>query len=316
MRFTYVIVLVLSSLICCASASASQRSITILVGAPPGGTAYALAELCRDMITSRTHRNVSIESRSGAFAADAITELNRSNPKTDYIFLGSVASLALNRAYFTEAQKLELGKFTYISGFSYIPLALIGHKEANSGGYSAFIERLRSMGRPVMFASAGVGSTMQIATELFLESHQIDGKHLPFSGSAEAISALINRAGPDIMFEPITTLIRLKSARDITIYAISDKTDLEMFRDVPLLRDAGFQNSISQYHGLVGGVDISPATASEIFLALSEATLSPEFLSRFRSLGAVPMIENGAAFEKRLFDDEQKLSSMLKKRAN
>lgn len=293
------------------STKADERRIEIIVGAPPGGTAYRLAELAKDILKENLGQEVSVRSEPGAISSEAFAALLEDQEHTSRVFLASVASLSINQVWFPKAGLPDPNDLTFVTGFSSIPLALIGPKQAEISDFTQLVGALRKQGRPTLFASAGTGSTMHFAAEALLQQLDISGAHLPYVGSAAALDALISGTGADIMFEPVTTIRRLWQQDQIAVFGITGNAQVAGMDEVPLLRDLGASVPITQYHGIVGRPSIDEGVAAAIERSILAASRDPKWLARFDELGAIPLSENGTQFKDRVVRDTAFFAHML-----
>ena len=161
------------------------------------------------------------------------------------------------------------------------------------------------------YASAGNGSGQHVTGELFKLTTGIDMVHVPYRGSAPALTELM--AGRvQLTFEIMTASIGYIRAGRLRALAVTSPTRLAVLPDVPSVSDVvpGFEASNFR------GVSAPRNTPAEIIERLNKeinASLGdPKIKARVADLGATALPMSPAAFGKLITDETEKWRKVIR----
>jgi tripartite-type tricarboxylate transporter receptor subunit TctC len=226
------------------------RAITIVVPFTPGTGPDILARVIGEEIQSRWNQPVVIENKPGASgnigtqfvaraAPDGHTLLMTSNPFTANI------SLLKNVPYdpvksFTPIIEPGLGN-----------LALAVHPSLPVNSLKEFIEYAKARPGEIDYGSPGVGTPHHLAMELLKLTTQIDVRHIPYRGSAGAVSDLIGghvKAG----FMAVHLALPLVQNNQMRLLGVASLQRAKVAPDLPTLEEQGLANfEVNLWYGLL-----------------------------------------------------------------
>ena len=175
------------------------KPLRLIVGYVPGGSADAIARLFAQELGTRIKQPVIVENKPGASGNIAATYVSRSNPDGYTMFLGSNATATNMTLYKNLAYDMQrdLAPVVLLSRF---PNIVAVNPKLPVRNIAEFIAYAKAHPGAINFASSGSGSSTHLAGELFASMAGIKMTHVPYKGSAPAITDMM--AGQvDVMFD-------------------------------------------------------------------------------------------------------------------
>lgn len=263
----------------------ATRPIRLLVPGQAGGMSDILARQVSNAIGNHLGQPIIVENRPGASGTLASVVLSNSPPDGRFLLTASSDTHTIYPHFYSN-DKFQPQKHVPVANIAYVPFMLAVRKDLGVTTLDQFIALAKS--RQLSYSSWGVGTTGQAAMMLVMRAAGItDMLHVPFTGSAPAIQALL--AG---QVDAVTGAIPLIAAnRDnlVPIAALS-RTRSQAMPDIPTLAQAGLV--IDDFKEFWVGVMAPPDTPADIVQAVSEqirlALNTPEVASRITNLGAIP----------------------------
>jgi tripartite-type tricarboxylate transporter receptor subunit TctC len=151
------------------------------------------------------------------------------------------------------------------------------------------------------FSSAGNGTITQMTGEIFAHAAGIRLEHVPYRGSAPALTALL--AGDvELQFDPIT-IPAIKDGRLIGL-ATTGETRSPELPNLPTLRELGlYDEGGLAFFGLAGPAGLPPEVVARLNAALARVLAMPEVARAMAPVGLQPYLETGEAFATRIARD-------------
>jgi tripartite-type tricarboxylate transporter receptor subunit TctC len=154
-------------------------------------------------------------------------------------------------------------------------LALVVHPSLNVNTFSELIALARSKPGAINYASPGRGTPQHLAMELLKLTLKINLTHIPYAGSAGAVTDL---AGGHVsaMFLPIHTALPLAESGQIRILAVGSQTRAQRAPDVPTLAELGVTDfSVDWWSGILAPAGTPAATVDRYNVVFNEILALP-----------------------------------------
>lgn len=289
--------LALSLVITAASPATAQdfpsKPIRILVGAAPGGLIDLFARTYGAKLQERSGQPVLVENNSvatGTIAAEIVAKA----PADGYtLIMGHPANMVI--------WPIMNPKLGYDPGKDFAPVALTGKaanlllvpKSSPIRSVKELIELAKAKPGTLTYASQGLGSSAHMATEQFKLAAGIDAIHVPYRGSAPAVTDLV--AG-QVTFMIDTAPFNLQQVRSGTLraLAIADDKRSPVLPDVPTMAEAGVPNvQGGLWLALFAPASTPPAVINYLNKQAQEIFALPDVRERMEPQGLV--LPGGAA---------------------
>lgn len=272
-----------------------ERPITLVVGFAAGGGVDANARLLADALSHRFGQPVIVENRPGAGSKIANSRVAKAAPD-GYTLLVTTAAVAIDMAASANAGVDASADFVPVSTMSTSPMFLVVNPSLPVHDVRALVERAKAMPDAMNYASSGNGTTPHLYAELFKLRTETHIVHVPYKGTAPALSALV--AGDVQMgFAPATSVLAFVKAGTLRALATTGSARFALLPDVPTMKEAGVAGAETDvWYGMLAPAGTPPDVVTTIATAIAAVSHTPEYTRRLQALGAEPKTTTPAAF--------------------
>lgn len=200
-------------LLCAAGTSTAlaafpDHPVKLVVPYTPGGSADQLARVLAERLSQELGQPVVVENKPGANTMIAATQVARAQPDGYTVFLASNASMVLNPMLYQKISYDAARDFRVLSVVAELPLVVVANNDVPAATLAQFVDYARARPGKLNYASVGIGNPLQLATELLKSRTGIDAAHIPYNGSAPALSSLMSN-DTQLMVDVISTSLPL-----------------------------------------------------------------------------------------------------------
>ena len=275
----------LSIPLCVSAAEYPSKAITYIVPYTPGATNDNSARIIAQKLSQKFGQPVVIENKPGAGGTIGADFVAKAAPDGYTLLNASSGNLT------TAPQLIKTGfdPFKDLTPVGYIGdsrSVIAVHPDVPAKTLQEFIAYAKANPGKLNFGSAGNGSAGHIAGEYLKKRTGIDMVHVPYRGSAPAVSDVV--AGLlQVMIDPVTaSYVRAGKLRGLAFTGVETSEDLP---GVPPIAQAGFPD----WELSSSFLTVAPAaTPKEIVATLNKAMIEiagdPEAVKALRSLGVEP----------------------------
>ena len=285
------------------------RPVRIIVSTAPAGTADTLARLMGQWLSERLGQPFVIENRPGAGTNIGTEAVVNANPDGYTLLLVAPAN-AINATLYDKLNFNFIRDVSPVAGIIRAPNVMELNPSVPAKTVPEFIAYAKANPGKVNYASAGTGTSLHVAGELFNMMAGIDMVHVPYRGTAPALTDLL--AGQvQVMFDNITTSIAHIRAGKLTALAVTTATRSPMLPDLPTVSEflPGFE--ASAFFG-VGAPRRTPTGIvdrlnTEINAAFTDSKMKTQLAELGASLPGSP-----ADFGKLIAEETEKWAKVVK----
>src|SRR5207244_3364274 len=146
------------------------------------------------------------------------------------------------------------------------------------------------------YGSAGVGTPGHLTAEMFRAASGIDIQHVPYKGSAPAVTDLIG-SQIQIMFDPLQSVLSNVQDGKIRALAVSGKARSPVLPDVPTIAESGYDGfETTAWWGVFAPAGLPADVAAALTGETEKIARSAEFRGKLEPLGVIPAALSGAGF--------------------
>jgi tripartite-type tricarboxylate transporter receptor subunit TctC len=266
-----------------------SKPVKWVVPFPPAGAMDTIARTLGEHMGRKLGQTFVIENRPGAggnIGADAVA---RSAPD-GYTMMIVANGMAVNKFLYAKLSYDPVKDFAPVSLLAVVPNVLVANAaHTKAATVTDVIAQAKARPGKVTFASAGNGTSIHLAGELFASMAQVDMLHVPYKGSGPAVTDLLG-GQVDYMFDSITSAaphIRSGKLRAIGVTTLKRSSALP---EVPAIAEAGLPGyELSPWFAVYMPAGTPQPIVDKMNAALLEAMKLPEVRARFASIGAEPI---------------------------
>ena len=290
-----------------------NKPIRLIVPVPPGGAADGMARLVAEHLQSKWGQPVTVDNKPGAGSAVGLGLLAKSPADGYTIGLGNIAANAINPALQPTAFSYHpVNDFAAISLVGVTPLVLVVHAEkVPAKTIPEFIAYLKANPGKLAYGSSGVGSSLHIAMELFLQKTDTKMLHVPYKGSAPMMTDLIGGQVIASMDAAATSWPQVQAGK-LRALGVASLERSAAAPDIPTIAEVvpGFE--AIAWMGLLGPAGTPTDIVSKINSDIRRVLQSPEASQKLRELAATPGTLAPQAFADFVRQDTEKWRALVK----
>ena len=268
-----------------------NKPVKFIVPFPAGGSADVMARLIAMHLQAKWGQPFVIDNRPGAGSALGMDVLAKAAPNGYTIGLGNIAANAINPAVRPAGFPYQPAKdFAAISLVAVAPVVLvINPQKVPVNTLPEFIAFLKANPGKLSFGSSGVGSSLQLAMEIFLLRTGTTMVHVPYKGSSPMISDLLGGQIDAAMDSATTSMPHVKIGK-LRALGVSTKERAFFAPDLAPIADTvpGFE--MRSWHGVMAPAGTPLAIVNKLSEEIQAFLRQPEAEAQLREAGLVRVV--------------------------
>jgi tripartite-type tricarboxylate transporter receptor subunit TctC len=286
------------------------RPVHFIVSFAPGGPNDTIARIVGQYLSEKLGQNFVIEDRAGAGGNVGMQYVLSSVP--DGYTIGFVApNNAINATLYPHIPFDFVRDSTPIGG----TMKLANVLEANSDFPAKTVTDLIAMAKAepgkINFGSGGIGTSPHMSGELLEAMAGIKLTHVPYRGSALAMTDLLGGRIP-IMFDNLPGSIQQIQAGKIRALGVTTAKRVDSLPNVPTIGETVTGYEVAVWFGIVAPKGVPADIVDKLNGALNAVLAEPRLKDRFHQLGGEPMPMSPAEFGKLVSDETAKWAQVVK----
>ena len=263
-----------------------NKPITLVVPYTAGGPTDQMARSLADGLSKELETTVIVDNKPGAHTT--IGTNNVANAKADgyTILMASNGSMILNPLLYKKTP-YKLDDFKIVAIATEAPLVVVVNPALEVDNIKELISYSKTVEKGLNYSSVGQGSPLHLATEMLNEEAKMSMTHIPYNGTAQALTA-VAAGDVDLMSDVVSTSLPLIKADKVKPIAVTTSNRLKVLPDVPTVAEAGFPDfHVATWFGLAVKKDVPDAITQKLHDASYRVITSDEFRNRFEALGLI-----------------------------
>jgi tripartite-type tricarboxylate transporter receptor subunit TctC len=290
-----------------------QQSIRLVVPAEPGGAADFIARLISPVLSASLGQAVVVENKSGASGTIAGNLVAKSKPNGYTLLMAQNTSIVIAPHLYKHLPYDTLKDLAPVSLVISVPNILVVNPNVPAKTVSEFIALAKAKPGSFSYGSAGIGSPSHIAGEMFDKDAGVQMLHVPYQGSAPAVTALLGNQIP-AMFAPITAVLPLVRANQLRALGVTTAGRLPSLPNIPTIAESGVPGfDINSWFGLFAAANTPPEIIARLNRAVAEALKDPRVSAAIAKMASAPVGNSSAAFTALVRIEDQQYADLLKK---
>lgn len=271
----------------CGLAAYPTRPIRLVVPLSAAGPADTVSRLIARKLSDSMGQPVVVDNRAGGSTIIG-TEIVARAPADGYTLLTVTTTHAVNPSVFKKLPYDVVQSFTPVTLIEAAPFMLVAHPSIAATSIGELIALARSKPRQMNYASAGIGSSQHLTTELFMAAAKVDWVHVPFKGAGPAFIDLV--AGQvQLMFSSTVSSMQFVNNKQLRGFAVTSLNRLAIAPAIPSIAESGFAGfESSSWVGMLAPARTPQAIVARLHQEVATALKAREVIDTLASMGAEP----------------------------
>ena len=289
-----------------------NKPLTMVVPFSAGGTTDILARIVGQALGQDLGQTIIIENKPGAGGNIGAQQAARAKADGYTLFMGTVGTHAINQALYKKLPYDPIKDFTPLSRVANVPNLLVVHPSRPYKTVKEMIEYGKKHPNDITFGSPGSGASPHVSGALFQSMTGVELTHVPYKGSAPAISDLLGNQIA-VMFDNMPSAIQhVRSGKLIPIAVTTAKRSPEL-PNVPTIAEAGVPGyEATSWFGLWSVAGTPQPILDKLHASLTKVLKDPAVAKKIADQGGEVVIETPAQFDAFIKSEAAKWGKVVK----
>ncbi len=287
-----------------------ERPVHLIVGFAAGGPQDIVMRLIGQWLSEQLGQSFIIENRPGAAGNIAAEAVARATPD-GYTLLSVSSPNAINATLYNNLNFNFINDIAPVASIIRVPLVMEVNLSVPVGTVPEFIAYAKANPGKISYASGGVGTPQNVSAELFKMMTGVNMVHVPYRGSAPALTDLI--AGQvQVMFDTTPASMAYIRAGRVRPLAVTTATRADVLPELPTVADFVPGYEATSWFG-IGAPAATPAEiVGKLNSEINSAIADPKIKTRLLDLGGTILAGSPADFRKLIANETEKWAKVVK----
>ncbi|MCY1162798.1 MAG: tripartite tricarboxylate transporter substrate binding protein [Pseudomonadota bacterium] len=276
----------LASVPAAAQAAYPSKTITMIVPFSAGGTTDILARIVSQALTAELGQSVIVDNRAGAGGNIGGQAAARATADGYTLFMGTVGTHAINATLYKKMPFDPIKDFAPLTRVANVPNLLVANPKQPFKNVKELIAYAKAHPGELNFGSSGNGSSIHLSGELFKTMAKVDMQHVPYKGSAPAVTDLLGNQIA-IMFDNMPSAIQHVRSGKLRPIAVTTAKRSPELPDVPTIAESGVPGyEATSWFGLFAPAGTPPAVVARLNTAIVKVLAKADVKKKINEQGA------------------------------
>jgi tripartite-type tricarboxylate transporter receptor subunit TctC len=287
-----------------------SRPVRIIVGFASGGTQDIIARLLGQWLSERLGQPFVIENRPGGggnIGAEAVVRA----PSDGHALLLIGSPNMINATLYKNLNFNFIGDIAPVASINRAPFVMEVNQAFPAKSVPEFIAYAKANPGKINMASAGTGTGLHVAGELFKMMAGVDMIHVPYRSAGPAVADLIG-GQVQVMFDAIPASIEHLKAGRLRALGVTGATRLEVLPDIPAVGDFVPGYEASGVNGIGAPKNTPPEIVDRLNKEINAAIADAKMKARLADLGLTVLPGSPTDFGKLIAEETDKWAKVIK----
>jgi tripartite-type tricarboxylate transporter receptor subunit TctC len=286
------------------------RLVRLVVGYPPGGPTDIVARIAAGWLSERIGQQVIVENRPGASGNVATEAVVRAAPD-GYTLILTTAAHAINPSLFDRLGFNYARDRVGVASIMYGPNMMVLNPSVPAKTVPEFIAYAKANPGKVNMASPGTGTSIHVSGELFKMMAGIDMLHVPYRGSAPALTDLIG-GQVHVMFDAMSSSIEHVKAGKLRALAVTTARRSELLPELPTIGEFLSGYEATTWWGICAPKGTPRDVVDLLNKEIGAGLADPKLKARIADLGCSVLAGSPADFGTLIATETEKWAKVVK----
>jgi len=213
------------------------RTITFICPFPAGGGTDILTRMLAQELQDKLKQTVIVENRLGAGTVIAAQAVARSAPDGHTLLLAPVTTLAIGPSIYKSLPYDTVKDFAPIGLVGSAQFVLVAHPSLGASTLPELIALIKRRSGQLSYGTSGASTPHHLFMEMFLKAIDAKAQHVPYRGSAPALTGVITGEIQMMMVDLAVALPHIREGK-VKAYAVPSPTRAPTVPDIPTIAEA------------------------------------------------------------------------------
>ncbi|MET3464690.1 MULTISPECIES: tripartite tricarboxylate transporter substrate binding protein [unclassified Variovorax] len=264
-----------------------SKPIKLVVGYAAGGATDVVARLVAVRLGEQLGQPVLVDNRTGANSNVGAEAVARAPADGYTLYVYTIAN-TINASLYARLGYDPVKDFEPVGLIAKIPNILVVNPKLPIRSVADYLRFAKEQPDGITFASSGSGSSIHLSGEMFKMKAGLKMLHVPYRGSAPAITDLLG-GQVQSMFDNMPSALPHVQGGRLRAIAITSAQRSPLLPDVPTVAESGYPGfDVQSWFGLAAPAGTPHPVIERLNAALDKVMAAPEVRQRLRDLGATP----------------------------
>lgn len=268
------------------SQSFPHKPIRFVTGNAPGGGTDTITRMITPKLSELLGQTIIVDNKPGANGIIASEYVAKSEPDGYTLLVGTDGQMVLNVGLYKTLPYDPVADFAPVSELTSTPVMMVVHPSLPARSIKELIELAKAKPGKLFYASGA--PVFQVTTEMFKSRTGVDIVHVPFKGTAPAITATIagDTGIATVSVGPVLPQLRAGKLRGL---AVTTSERIELLPDTPTLAESGLPGfHVAPWTGLFAPAATPRAVVDKLSREVNAALRTDEVKKLLGSRGFIP----------------------------
>ena len=283
-----------------------SRPLRLIVPFPPGGPTDIVARPLAQLLSESLRQPVLVDNRGGAGGSVGADAVAKAAPDGYTLLMATVGTHAINASLYRKLPYHPVDDFTPIAMAANAPVAVVAGPSGSFTSLLDLIAQAKAKPGEISYGSAGNGTPGHLAGALFANAAGIRLTHIPYKGSAPAVTDLLGGQIP-LMFDPLQSVQQHLAAGKLRALAVSSRSRARVQPAVPTIAEVaipGFE--LTAWWAVFAPAKLPPELAQRLTDEIERIVASGDFEQKLGDLGVQPYVDKSVRAKTASLADFQK----------
>jgi tripartite-type tricarboxylate transporter receptor subunit TctC len=263
------------------------KPVRVIVPFAPGGVDVT-ARLIADRLTAALGQPFIVENRPGAGGSVGAKVAVSADPDGYTLMFSTPGPVVVSPLINRNAGYDTMKNFAPVAMVSQSPLLLVVHPSVPAKTVKELVAHAKANPGKVHFPSPGFGTQPHLVGEMFKSTTGTDLVHVPYRGSAPAITDLLG-GQMQLYFDNFANVLQHVQSGKLRALAVTGDVRAAKLPEVPTMAQSGYGGIAATYwNGLLAPAGTPAAIVARLNAAVNQAVATPELSAALRKLGSDP----------------------------
>ena len=288
-----------------------ERPIQLIVGFPPGGGVDIVARQLAETLSDSLGQRVVVENRAGAAGNIAMEYVARAKPDGYTLLMGNLGMLTANPVLYPKLSFDASKDFAPVARVVVTPLLAAIPVNLPAQNVQQLIAMAKAKPNEMSFGSGGNGNINHLAGELLKLQTGTQIKHVPYKGSAQALTDLMGGHIQLVIdgFNVVQPSVASGKERAI---AITSDTRSPAMPHVPTMKEAGLGDLVIYgWQGVLAPASTPSVIIEKLTQEVAKALANPALKARLSGQGTEPSYLNPVQFRSYITGEQARWANVI-----